>query len=95
MVILINGDDFDKRIQLIFLLFDFDKSGELDPLEFILSCKAVIYGMCKLNKLPLPPIKHIEKYAKSFYRNIKYDKNFDNKLSIEEIKPILKEDYEI
>ena len=51
--------------------------------------------MCKLNELPLPQIKHIEDYAKSFFRNIKYDKNFDNKLSIEEIKPILKEDYEI
>jgi len=57
---LINGDDYDKRIELIFLLFDFDNSGQLEQKEFIMSCKSVLYGICKLAALPLPPIQHIE-----------------------------------
>ena len=77
---LINGDDYDKRIELIFLLFDFDNSGQLEQKEFIMSCKSVLYGICKLAALPLPPIKHIEQYALIKYAVL--DKDLSGTLSI-------------
>ena len=48
-----------------------------------MSCKSVLYGVCKLAKLPLPTIKLIEQYAMIKYEVL--DQDLSGTLSIQEI----------
>lgn len=57
LISFINGDDYDLRIDFIFQLFDFDKSGQIEKKEFVLSSQALISSLCKIANLNTPSLK--------------------------------------
>lgn len=45
---IVNNEDFEKSIEFVFELFDFDNSKAIEKYEFITSVNSAIKGLCRI-----------------------------------------------
>lgn len=53
--------NYSSKLKMMFLLFDLDSSGKIDPNQMLLACKSFIFGYCRLVNCPLPPFQALTK----------------------------------
>lgn len=68
-------DKFDKKVNFIFELFDFDRSRSLEQAELALTLQAVLRGLCKFVHITPPPHKSFETEAEEIFKIIDRDDN--------------------
>lgn len=75
-------DPFERKVQFIFELFDFDHSKTLQLPELILTMQSVLRGLCKFVHITPPPLKSIEEDAALIFSIV--DRDHNEKISISE-----------
>lgn len=66
---------FDDKLKEVFILFDFDGSGEIDFPEMYLALQSTLMGFCKLLGFPLPSAEQVNTLAKRAMKVIDADEN--------------------
>ncbi|KRX02283.1 hypothetical protein PPERSA_04905 [Pseudocohnilembus persalinus] len=93
LMCLINNDDYERRVDYIFRLFDFDFSNNLDMNEFILTIQTVMKGLCKIVDLNPPSLQDMEHFADRFFSSA--DENQDGQISMNEFVQFVKQNWEL
>ena len=65
---------------MLFILFDFDLSENIDLNELLVIFKSIILGYCKLTKTKTPSYTDLEKYAKITF--LKSELSEDNAIEL-------------
>lgn len=76
------GDKFEDKLQYIFSLFDFDRSGSIEKNELIMTLQSAVRAICKFVNIVPPSIKTCEEAADNIFSLIDHDGN--KKLSLKE-----------
>ena len=71
--IILCGDEFSEKLKIIFQLFDFDYSGNIQENELIMSLQSVIRGLCKFVNICPPSRTEIKEFAKNIFSSIDFD----------------------
>ena len=66
---------YDLKLRELFILFDFDGSGEIDFSEMFLALQSTLLGFCKLLGLPPPSSTDIKALAAKAMKVIDADEN--------------------
>jgi len=90
---LLSNSSLDEKAELIFNLYDFDKSKSLEKDEIIVLVTNTLSAMNAMNKKAPPTIKEIEQKLKSF--GTQADTNGDGSISLTEFKKYIKKDKQI
>ena len=78
------GDKFEDKLQYIFSLFDFDRSGTIEKNELVMTLQSAIRATCKFVNIEPPSIKTCEDTADNIFSLIDHDGN--KKVSIKEFQ---------
>lgn len=76
------GDKFEDKLQYIFSLFDFDRSGTIEKNELVMTLQSAIRAICKFVNIDPPSIKICEETADNIFTLIDDDGN--KKISLKE-----------
>ena len=66
---------YEPKLKELFLLFDFDGSGDIDFSEMYLALQSTILGFCKLLGSPLPTATEIKSLATKAMQVVDADEN--------------------
>lgn len=86
MCLLANGTLLEKA-ELVFQLYDFDKSGLLSEDEFFQLSVNCMTSLCAMEGKAIPTIHYLEKHCRKLFTKI--DKDFNKHISIGEFKTYL------
>lgn len=77
-----------QKIATIFGLFDFDRDRSISVTELVIMFQATCYGLCLLTGHERPSARELEIIAQKEF--IKYDENSDKKISLRELRTMIK-----
>lgn len=83
-----SGDNFERKLEFIFELFDFDQSKKLELVELVMTVQAVLRSMCKLTNLPVPSLTTCESFASEVF--LKIDKDSSGTIELGEFAEYVK-----
>lgn len=90
---LLSHGTLDEKAELIFNLYDFDKSLSLSKDELTVLMTNTLTALNALQKKPPASIQEIQKKTSAFFK--KADTNKDNQISLKEFKSYITKDQEI
>lgn len=83
----------NEKAELIFKLYDFDKSGSISKEELTVMMTNVLTSLHSMKKKPAPKLADIERKTNEFFTKSDVDRN--NLISLDEFKNYIKTDLEI
>ncbi|CAM9966452.1 unnamed protein product, partial [Heterosigma akashiwo] len=84
----------DAKIESCFELFDFDESGNLNEVELELMFEAIIMGISKISKIPLPYASVVSDYVARLFQDSGKDSSMDS-ITLGELKQWVSEQAEL
>ncbi|KRX06696.1 hypothetical protein PPERSA_09098 [Pseudocohnilembus persalinus] len=91
---LVNADEYERKLEFLFQLFDTDQSQYLEITEFILTAQAVIKALTKIVGIEPPTLTQIKDYVQGglFFEA---DKNDDKQISLDEFINLVKGSWQL
>jgi Ca2+-binding EF-hand superfamily protein len=90
---LMSHGTLDEKAELIFNLYDFDKSQSISKDELTVLMTNALTALKSMDRKPAPTVSEIEKKTNAFFADA--DSNRDNSISLREFKSYIKKDKEI
>lgn len=70
-----SGEEFPVKLRFMFEMFDFDKSGEIEKKEMIMTFQTSIRALCKMVFIESPSLKELEFFAEKLFLQVDVDRS--------------------
>ncbi|KAM3132892.1 hypothetical protein pb186bvf_015040 [Paramecium bursaria] len=75
VLIVFSGEEFPVKLEFVFNMFDFDKSGEIEKKELIMTLQTCIRALCKLVKITPPEVRILEYFSEKMFLDLDSDRS--------------------